>query len=203
MTLRIKIDKYFNSLWSTKLTALIWDSREPTNHRGQFFPRNDDICSSTLFALFPPICNRFFLAEGGEEEGWRGACQNECDAGGASRLPNKNHVAYSSLAWLLFLFVLSSPSLCFSLLSPLPLRLLHPGPRYTWRTTVLYVALQDAFSRSSSPYPFSINDVNGYLPLHVAPVRRHECAHVLEWRKSQAQSTRYSLRAARHSSEPS
>lgn len=137
--------------------SLIWDSREPTNHRGQFFPRNDDICSSTLFALFPPICNRFFLAEGGGEEGWRGACQNECDAGGASRLPNKNHVAYSSLAWLLFLFVLSSPSLCFSLLSPLPLRLSHPGPRYTWCTTVLYVALQDAFSRSSSPYPFSIN----------------------------------------------
>lgn len=61
------------------------------------------------------------------------------------------------LAWLLFLFALSS-------LLPyihLPLSLLSSAPAsqpwYTWRTTVPYVALQDAFSRSSSPYPFSIN----------------------------------------------
>lgn len=52
-------------------------------------------------------------------------------------------------------FLLSFLIFIFSLLSPLPACI--PWPWYTWRTTVLYVALQDAFSRSSSPYPFSIN----------------------------------------------
>lgn len=62
------------------------------------------------------------------------------------------------LAWLLFLFALSSllPSLYLSSLSFLS-SLAASRLRYTWRTTVLYVTLQDAFSRSSSPYPFSIN----------------------------------------------
>lgn len=87
---------------------------------------------------------------------WRGACQNECDAGGTSRLPSKNHVAYSSrvaplLVCAFFSLSLYSSSLSFPSSSP------ASRPLYTWRTTVLYVALQDAFSRSSSPYPFSIN----------------------------------------------
>lgn len=90
--------------------------------------------------------------------GWRGACQNECDAGGTSRLASKNHVAYySRVAPLL---VCASPSLysSCSLPRPSPPCLRVPAVvAYTWRTTVLYVALQDAFSRSSSPYPFSIN----------------------------------------------
>lgn len=107
-------------------------------------------------ALVPPLCSGFFLPREWGRGEWRGACQNECDAGGTSRLPSKNYVAYFSRVAPLLVCAFFSPSLYFSSLSFLSS---PPASRpwYTWRTTVLYVALQDAFSRSSSPYPFSIN----------------------------------------------
>lgn len=109
-----------------------------------------------IYPLLPSRHSVAVFSRRGRGRGeWRGACQNECDADGTSRLPSKNHVAYSSRVAPLLVCAFFSPSLYSS---SLPFLSSPPASRpwYTWRTTVLYVALQGAFSRSS-PYPFSIN----------------------------------------------
>lgn len=181
--LRMKIDHYINRLIYNSLYKHLcaWFSR--TNKSPwAVFP-----LQWWYLLIYPLLSPRHSVAvfscrRRGRGE-WRGACQNECDADGTSRLPSKNHVAYSSRVAPLLVCTFFSPSLYSSslpfLFSPSASR-----PWYTWRTTVLYVALQDAFSRSSSPYPFSINDVDGYLPLHVAPAWRHECARAGRKKKS-------------------
>lgn len=57
------------------------------------------------------------------------------------------------LAWLLFLFVLFS-FLIFLFCPPCPS---IPAVLHLTHDAALYMALQDAFSRSSSPYAFSIS----------------------------------------------
>ena len=99
-----------------------------------------------------------------------GACQNECDAGGTSRLRSKNHVVYSSrvaplLVRLLLLLLLL---LLFVILLPrtLPsrsrlLQVVSSRPWNTWRTrTVLSLCnvQQDALGRRcSSPWSFRVS----------------------------------------------
>lgn len=178
----MKIDHYFNHLirrlWVSRINESPWT----------VFPRQ-----RWYLPIYPLLSSRhsvFSCRWRGRGEWW-GACQNECDAGGTSRLPSKNYVAYSSRVAPLLVCAFFSPSLYSSSLSPLAS---PPASRpwHTWRTTVLYVALQDAFSRSSSPYPFSINARRRRLSTtsRGTSLERETSVLVLEGRKSQARSTR-------------
>lgn len=182
----MKTDQHFYRL--TYSSLLICDSRKLIDH--WFFIRNDDICSSTSCSFVPLLSNRFFLTvkKGNDEERVRmnvtPAERRGFRAKTTSRTP---------LAWLLFLFVLFSSFLPYiPLLYPFfSFALASRSPRYTWRTTVLYVTLQDAFSRSSSPYPFSINATTSTAIYHFTWHQPGDTSVlVLEGRKSWVQSMR-------------
>lgn len=105
-------------------------------------------------ALVPPFyINRFFLAGGMtrsvSEWMWR-----RRNVAASEQKPRR--VYSSRVAALLVCALLLLPYILLLCLFPHPARM---PSAYTLdaRATVLYVALQDAFSRSSSPYPFSIN----------------------------------------------
>lgn len=107
-------------------------------------------------ALIPPLCSRFFLPWARKGRMTRSVSEwmwRRRSVAASEQKPRRVLLSRGSSSCLRFLlsFLIFIFSLSF-LSSPPASR-----PWYTWRTTVLYVALQDAFSRSSSPYPFSIN----------------------------------------------